>query len=190
MLATFSSVRPISSRPLSRQCLRWGSISKEIVPPSGPVIGLAFQIHRQHGVGTARRIVHQGVQLFRRDDHGQDPVLEAVVVEDIGKRRGDDTADTPVEQRPRRMFAGGAAAEIVTRHQNLRLAVGRFVEHEIGVFRPVLVQPHFGEQPFGETGALDRFQVILRDDHVGVDVDDRQGRGDAGEAGEGFHGEL
>ena len=34
----FSSVRPMSSRPFSRQCLRKGSMSNLMVPPSGPRI--------------------------------------------------------------------------------------------------------------------------------------------------------
>src|SRR3569833_1074606 len=46
----------------------------------------------------------------------------------------------------------------------------------------------FGEQALAETGALDRLEVLLRDHHVGVDVDLMQGRGDALEDSELFHG--
>ena len=71
------------------------------------------------------------------------------------------------------MLARGAAAEIVAGDQNLRLAIGRLVEHEIGVLAAV--------------GALDRLQILLGDDHVGVDVDHLQRRSDAFEHGELFH---
>src|SRR4029077_471025 len=45
----------------------------------------------------------------------------------------------------------------------------------------VLAIAHFGEQAFAEAGALDRLEVLLRDDHVGVDVVDRHRRRDAGQ---------
>ena len=38
MASTFCMDRPMSSRALMRQCLRKGSMSKLIVPPSGPLI--------------------------------------------------------------------------------------------------------------------------------------------------------
>ena len=86
------------------------------------------------------------------------------------------------------MLAARAAAEIVAGDQDLRLAIGGFVEHEIRVFRTVFLVAHLGEQAGAKPGALDRLQIILRDDHVGVDIDDRHGCGDAGELGEFVHG--
>ena len=38
MALALTMVSPISSRPLSRQCLRWASISNFTTPPSGPRI--------------------------------------------------------------------------------------------------------------------------------------------------------
>ena len=71
--------------------------------------------------------------------------------------------------------------------QNLRLAIGRFVEHEIRVFAAVVFVAQLGEQALGEPGALDGLQVLLGDDHVGVDIDHLQGRGDAFQSGEFVH---
>jgi hypothetical protein len=76
----------------------------------------------------------------------------------------------------------------VAGNQDLRLAVGRLVEHEVRIFRTVVAVAHFGEKPGAKSGAFDRLQVILGDDHVGVDIDDRQGCCDARELGEFFHG--
>ncbi|CDX62803.1 hypothetical protein MPL3365_80005 [Mesorhizobium plurifarium] len=155
-----------------------------------PADFLGFQIDRQRRVGAARGVVHQLVEVFRADGDRQDAVLEAVVVEDVGERGRDHAADAEVEQRPGRVLAARAAAEIVAGDQDLRLAVGRLVEHEIRVLRTVLVVAHLGEQAGAEPGALDRLEIILRDDHVGVDIDDRHGRGDARELGEFVHGYL
>ncbi len=50
----------------------------------------------------------------------QQPVLERVVAEDVGKVGADDGLEARAEQRPRRMFARAATAEVVPAHQYLR----------------------------------------------------------------------
>ena len=77
------------------------------------------------------------------------------------------------------MLARGAAAEVVVGDQDLGLAVGRLVEHELRVLAAVVLVAQLGEQALGESGALQRLQILLGDDHVGVDIDDPQRRGDA-----------
>src|SRR5690606_15930445 len=62
------------------------------------------------------------------------------------------------------------------------------VENEVRVLRTILPVAHLGKKPLAQAGALDRFQIILGDDHVRVDIDDRQGGSDAGERSELFHG--
>src|SRR5690606_14095503 len=107
------------------------------------------------------------------------PVLEAVVVEDVGEACGDHAPDAEIGERPGSMLAGRAAAEIVARDQDLRVAVRSLVEHEIRILRSVLAVAQAGEKADPEAGAPDRLQILLRDDHVGVDIDDPQRRGDA-----------
>jgi hypothetical protein len=87
------------------------------------------------------------------------------------------------------VLARGAAAEIVAGDEDLGLAIGRLVQHEIGVLRAVLLVAHLGEQRGAQPGALDRLQVLLGDDHVGVDIDHLQRGGRRGQRGEGLHGE-
>ena len=67
------------------------------------------------------------------------------------------------------------------------LAVGRLVEHEIRVLAAVVAVALLREQALAEAGALDRLQILLGDDHVGVDVDHLERRRDAFEHGELFH---
>src|ERR1700730_6643533 len=148
---------------------------------------LLLQVDLDDGIGAAARIVHQlGDDLFRHPDR-QDAVLEAVVVEDVGEILGDDAADAEVEQRPGGVLAARAAAEIGAGDDDLGVLVGRLVEDEIlllAVRRPA----HFVEQAFLQAGALDGLQEVLGDDHVGVDIDHRQGCGDAAQRREFFHG--
>ena len=152
--------------------------------------GLGFQIDGQAGIGAALGVVHQEFELLGRHLDGQNAVLEAVVVEDVGEGRGDHAANAEVEQRPGRVLARRAAAEIVARHEDLGIAVSRLVEDEVRVLRAVPVEARLGEQAGAEAGALDRLQIVLGDDHVGVDVDDRQWRRDPGQAVEFLHGSI
>ena len=71
--------------------------------------------------------------------------------------------------------------------QDFGLAIGRLVEHEIRVLAAVILVALLREKPLAEAGALDGLQVLLGDDHVGVDIDDLQGRRDAFQLGELFH---
>ena len=97
------------------------------VPPSGPRDLLLLEVDRDDGVGAAARIVHQLVDVLLRQHDRQDAVLEAVVVEDVGEARRDDAADAEIEQRPGRVLAARAAAEVLAGDQDLRVAVGRLV---------------------------------------------------------------
>ncbi|MDF9790582.1 hypothetical protein M2440_001283 [Methylorubrum extorquens] len=109
------------------------------------------------------------------------------VEEDVGEARGDHAADAEISQRPGCVLARGAAAEIVADHEGLGVAVGRLVEDEIGILRAVVVVAHFREQALPQPGALDRLEILLGDDAVGIDVDDPHGRGDALQGRELFH---
>ena len=112
----------------------------------GPANFLRFKVDRQRGVGAAIGVVHQLLELFRRDLDGQDAVLEAVVVEDVGKARRNYAADAEVEQRPRRMLAARPAAEVFAGDEDLSLAISRLVQHEIWIFLAGLIVADLGEQ--------------------------------------------
>ena len=60
-------------------------------------------------------------QIFDNIDgkaYGQDAILEAIIVENVGKARRDDAADALIEQGPRCVFARRAAAKILAREQD------------------------------------------------------------------------
>jgi len=59
------------------------------------------------------------------------------------------------------MLAARAAAEIVVGDQDLGVAIGRLVEHEIRILGAVGVIARLGEQALAEPGALDRLEVLL-----------------------------
>ena len=67
---------------------------------------------------------------------GQQPVLEAVVEEDVGERRRDQRAEAVIGERPGRVLARAAAAEVLPREQDRGAPVARLVEHEIGIRAP------------------------------------------------------
>src|ERR1700733_1683880 len=148
---------------------------------------LIGQINGQGRVRAALGIVEQFVEVFLGNADRQNTVLEAVIVEDVAERGRDDAADAEIEQRPRRMLAARAAAEIVAGNQHLGIAITRLVEDEIGVLAAVVLVTLLREQSLAKAGALDGLQILLGDDHVGVDIDDLQRRCYAFQRGEFFH---
>ena len=155
-----------------------------------PLDFLLFQIDRQSRIGAALGVVEQFFEVFRRDADRQHAILEAVIVENIAERGRDHAADAEIHQRPGRVFPRGTAAEIVAGDQDLGFAIGRLVEDEIRVFGAVVEIALLGEQALGQPGTLDRLEILLGDDHVGVDIDDPQGGGDAFQMIELFHALL
>jgi len=65
---------------------------------------LFFKINGDGGVFAAFGIIHQLVDIFLRQTDRQNAVLEAVVIENVGKAWRDDAANAEIKQRPRRMF--------------------------------------------------------------------------------------
>src|SRR5207237_9345555 len=98
---------------------------------------LGFQLDRHHCVGAFPSVFHQLVDDLLGESDRQDAVLEAIIVEDVGKARRDDAADAVIEERPGRVLAARPAAESVGADQDLSVAVGRLVETEMRVLRAV-----------------------------------------------------
>ena len=136
IFSAWRSVRPISSRPFRRQCLRNGvDLEAERARSVGVGDGLRREVDDQPEAGERSDVVEEAVDLARRKHDRQEPVLEAVVEEDVAERRRDHRAEAVVHQRPRRMLARGAAAEVLAREQDRRAPVARLVQHEVGVER-------------------------------------------------------
>ena len=115
------------------QCLR--CVDLELDRCRRPARGFPVsQIDGERGIGAALGVVEQLLQVLGRDADRQHAVLEAVVVENVAERGRDHAADAEIHQRPGRVLAR-AAAEIVAGDQDLGLAIGRLVEHEIRVLR-------------------------------------------------------
>ena len=100
----------------------------------------------------------------------------------------DDAADAEVEQRPGRMLAARAAAEILARDEDLRPCDRPACSARSRRLLAGGIVADLVEQVLAEPGPLDRLQELLRDDLVGVDVDLRERGGDAGQRRELLHG--
>ncbi|MNI51915.1 hypothetical protein D3C73_1066650 [compost metagenome] len=85
------------------------------------------------------------------------------------------------------MFAGRTTAEIVAGNDDFGIAISRFIQYEIRVLGTILAITSLGEQALSKTSALDRLEIVLRNDHVGVDIDNRKGGGNARQLFEFFH---
>ncbi len=100
-------------------------------------------------------------------------------MEDVAEARSDHRADAPALQRPHGALARRAAAEVLGRHQDPRLPVGRPVQDELGVLGPVRPDPEIVEAELA-VALAPRLAEEPRGDHaVGVDVRQVKRRGDA-----------
>src|SRR5690606_962047 len=109
----------------------------------------------------------------------QKAILKTVVEKNIGKARRDYAAKTIVIQCPWRMLATGAATEVLTRQQDAGALITREIQREISIQRApctalirfaLIEVTQFIKQVFTKTGALDGFQKLLGNNHVGVDI--------------------
>ncbi len=67
------------------------------------------------------------------------------------------------------------------------MGIGFLMQHEIFNLLTVHIEAHLIEQPLAQAGALDGFQELFGDNHVRIDILQRQGRRDAGKGGEFLH---
>ncbi len=145
-----------------------------IVTPNIPEAALLLGRRIDDRAGSAHEKRTALIRVLVGVEHDrQQAVLQRVGAENVGNFAGNHRLETVIEQRPRRVLAARAAAEIVAGDQDLRLAVLRLVQHEIRDLFAVGRVAHLVEQVLAETGALDGLQVLLRDDHVGIDIGHR-----------------
>ena len=129
-----SSVSAMSSSPSSSRCLISGSISNVAVPPGHRTSWAA----RSTCASPASAI---DAHVLGGQHDRQQPDLRAVGAEDVGEARRDDRLEAVVLERPRRVLAARAAAEVapgdedrVLRQLPARL-LGPVVEQELAEAR-------------------------------------------------------
>ncbi len=76
------------------------------------------------------------------------------------------------------MFARRAASEIAVGDQNPRVAAGRPVENEIRAFATIPVEAQLAEEMAAQARTRQRLHIFGGNDHVRVDIGERQGRRD------------
>src|SRR5208282_1539875 len=132
--------------------------------------GLLFEIDREPVGLVVSGGTKNMLDLAGRQRDRKETVLQTVVVEDIGEPRRDHRAEARVIERPHRVFARTAAAEVVAREQNRRALIARLVQRKIFVLAAVGIEPPVDEQSLLEAGTHHRFQKLLGDDLIGIDV--------------------
>ena len=155
------SVSAMSSSRSAGAAACVGSMSNDDLAARRQRHGLPLQVDRRLGRRGVEQLAHVGL----RQHHAEQADLGAVGAEDVGERRRDDRAEAPVLQRPRRVLARRARAEVGAGDEDRRVAgTPAGSSTKSGSLAPV------EEQELAEAGALDALQELLRDDLVGVDV--------------------
>src|SRR3954468_18780790 len=135
-----------------------------------------LEVDRKLLAGACPR--HQLFHLLVRQLHREQPDLQRVLAEDVAERRRDHHVEAVVLQRPRRVLARRAAAEVASREQD---GAALLVQLEVRVLHPV------EEEELAEPRALDPLQELLWDDLIGVDVRAVEHDGRRGARAEGLH---
>jgi len=78
-------------------------------------------------------LLEESIHIGFGQDGGEDAVLEAIVVEDVGVAGSDDGAEAVVFDAPGSVFATGAAAEIGAGEEDGGTFVTGEIEDEIGI---------------------------------------------------------
>ena len=110
------SRKPSSSTPFSRQYRAKASSGNLTAVPSGSVSVVARDVDVDLGAGVREQ---PGVRRLV-DEHRQQAVLQAVGAEDVRELGADHGVEAEVLQRPRRVLARGAAAEVAAGDQDAR----------------------------------------------------------------------
>src|ERR1700732_3856426 len=109
----------------------------DLEPESRAAVGgrdsLPFEVDGELESRERCGVVKQALDISLRHHDRQQAVLEAIIEKDIGERRSDDGAKSVVAERPRRMLARAAAAEVAARKQNLRALGARLVERKVRI---------------------------------------------------------
>src|SRR5262249_29206978 len=108
--------------------------------------------------------------LLRFEHYRQHAVHETVVEEDVSETRRDDGTKTVIMQSPRSVLAGGSTAKVVTGQEDRRSLVTWLVEKESFISGAISAVTPVREQAFAQAGALNGFQVLFRNDLVGINV--------------------
>src|SRR5450631_1656922 len=121
--------------------------------------------------------------------HGnrQQSVFQRIAAKDVGNLGADDGAKSVVQERPGRMLARGAAAEVAARYQHAAVARRRGVQHEVRIRHTVRPIAPIGEQLLAQPFLGGRRQETSRDDLIGVHVAGRYDDGAGAHTLQGFH---
>src|SRR5581483_1067096 len=85
------------------------------------------------------------------------------------------------------MFPRRATTKVLSRHQNRRAFIPRFVQHEFRIFRAVRPESPVVENKLPESSLLDSFQKLLGHDLVRIDIGPIQRRHAPAMHGKWFH---
>jgi len=118
----------------------------------------------------------------------QQPILQRVVIEDVGITGGNDSLETVVGKRPRRVLPRGATTEILARHENTGSLVLWLVQDELCIEAAIVVEAPIVESKLAEAGAFNAFEELLRNDLVSIDSSPVHAGDEAGVGSEGGHG--
>ena len=140
---------------------------------------LRWEVNGEPIPGSRRHGGEEPIDNGLGEHDGQEPVLQAVVVEDRPVARGDQSAKPVIPEGPGRLLATGPAPEVAAAEEDLGPVVARLIERELGVrhalalardeWAPLAIPPT-GEQRVAVTALGEGDEKLLRENGVRIDI--------------------
>jgi len=156
-------------------------------PPTIRQFDLATrQVNRQFNA----RMIQQITMLTFRQHHREQAVLQGIAAKNVGDLARQHRAKSRIEQGPGRVLTRRTATKISPRHENLRTARARLVQHEFRIRRAISAIAPIVKREAPEAGALGGGEKSRRDDAVRIDVFVRQHHGARSQRSKRLHGRF
>ena len=136
--------------------------------------GLVGQVDTHLGLMVAVDALEKFLEERLANHHRQNEIVEFIVLVDVSKEGADDHAEASTSYRPCGMFARGARAEVLARHEDAA-AVGGVVHHEVGLRRAVGIVAPVAEKVVAHALLVDGLEESGGYYLVGVHILKRKG---------------
>src|SRR5215469_195904 len=132
--------------------------------------GLSFEVDGEVIRAMAVSALGDALDGRLRQFDNEQTVIAGVVAEDVGERWREDYSKAEFSECPGCVLARGSTAEILSGHQNCRIAKVLTVEHEVFAIAAIGMVTPVGEQESPKPGALNPLQVLLGNNLIGIDI--------------------
>ena len=156
-----------------------------------------FAVWKRQCLGSQVHFDAQGVVLFKQskeflmsvavDQHRKQPILQAIISEDVGEGGADDCAEAEIDKGPGCVFPGATAAKVIAGEEYAGAGAFRFVQYKLRLWIPLAVVSPIIKKDFGQSFFVGDLQKAGGRDLIGIHIFIGQGDNATAEFADWFH---